>query len=81
MLELLQYESFRKELSNQNCSKFIEEQQLLHWQHYLRTRMKMIQEQADLANSSNTANVINANANNSIINSGVNSNDLINKIG
>ncbi|KAJ8280801.1 hypothetical protein GJAV_G00059130 [Gymnothorax javanicus] len=36
MLELLQYEHFRKELVNAQCAKFIDEQQLLHWQHYSR---------------------------------------------
>ena len=34
MLELLQYEHFRKELVNAQCAKFIDEQQILHWQHY-----------------------------------------------
>jgi len=47
MLELLQYEQFRKELMNAQCAKFIDDQQLLHWQHYQRKRMKLLQEQAD----------------------------------
>lgn len=33
-LELLQYEKFRKELVNPGCAKFLDEQQLLHWQYY-----------------------------------------------
>ena len=46
-LELLQYEHFRRELMNQQCAKFIEDQQLLHWQHYQRRRMKLLQEQSE----------------------------------
>ena len=41
-LDLLQYESFRKEVSNGLCTKFIEDQQLLHWQHYIRKRTKLL---------------------------------------
>ena len=47
MLELLQYEMFRKEIMNAQCAKFIDDQQLLHWQHYQWKRQKLIQEQAD----------------------------------
>lgn len=43
MLELLQYEHFRKELVNAQCAKFIDEQQLLHWQHYARKRTRLQQ--------------------------------------
>jgi mediator of RNA polymerase II transcription subunit 31 len=39
MLELLQYEHFRKELVNAQFVKFIYEQQILHWQHSLRKQM------------------------------------------
>ncbi|ELU07001.1 hypothetical protein CAPTEDRAFT_19520 [Capitella teleta] len=46
-LELLQYESFRKEIMNYQCAKFIDDQQLLHWQHYQRKRMRLLQEEAD----------------------------------
>ncbi|XP_013403195.1 mediator of RNA polymerase II transcription subunit 31-A isoform X2 [Lingula anatina] len=46
-LELLQYEHFRKELVNAQCAKFIDDQQLLHWQHYQRKRIKLLQAQAD----------------------------------
>ncbi|XP_059154802.1 mediator of RNA polymerase II transcription subunit 31-like [Physella acuta] len=47
MIELLQYEHFRKELVNSQCAKFIDDQQLLHWQHYQRKRNALIQEQAE----------------------------------
>lgn len=32
---------------NAQCAKFIDDQQLLHWQHYQRKRMKLLQDQAD----------------------------------
>ncbi|XP_048413470.1 mediator of RNA polymerase II transcription subunit 31 isoform X4 [Stegostoma tigrinum] len=47
MLELLQYEHFRKELVNAQCAKFIDEQQLLHWQHYSRKRVRLQQALAE----------------------------------
>jgi mediator of RNA polymerase II transcription subunit 31 len=47
MLDLLQSEHFRKELRNTQCARFIEDQQLLHWQHYQRKRMRLVGEQAD----------------------------------
>lgn len=40
-LELLQYEHFRRELVNPACAKFIDEQQILHWQYYSRRRMRI----------------------------------------
>lgn len=43
MLELLQYEDFRKELVNTPCAKFIEDQMLLHWQYYTRKRIRLQQ--------------------------------------
>ncbi|PIK33017.1 putative mediator of RNA polymerase II transcription subunit 31 [Apostichopus japonicus] len=46
-LELLQYESFRKELANAQCVRFIEDQQLLHWQHYSYKRMRLQQSHLD----------------------------------
>lgn len=46
-LELLQYEHFRKELVNGRCTKFIDDQQLLHWQHYQRKRMKLLMDEAE----------------------------------
>lgn len=41
-LDLLQYSQFRKELMNNKCAKFIDDQQLLHWQHYIRKRCKLV---------------------------------------
>lgn len=35
-LDLLQYEHFRKEVVNGQCARFIDDQQILHWQHYTR---------------------------------------------
>ncbi|XP_064387088.1 mediator of RNA polymerase II transcription subunit 31-like [Halichondria panicea] len=39
-LDLLQSEQFRHEIANAQCSKFVEEQQLLHWHHYTKKRMQ-----------------------------------------
>ena len=39
-LDLLQSEHFRRELANAQCTKFIEEQQLLHWHYYTKRRMQ-----------------------------------------
>ena len=39
LLDLLQDERFRTELVNVPCVKYIEEQQILHWGHYLRRRL------------------------------------------
>lgn len=47
MLDLLQSEHFRKELMNSQCARFIDDQQLLHWQHYQRKRTRLLVEQAD----------------------------------
>ncbi|KAK3749157.1 hypothetical protein RRG08_019939 [Elysia crispata] len=52
MLELLQYEHFRKELVNAQCAKFIDDQQLFNWQHYHRKRNTMLQEQAEKTQAS-----------------------------
>lgn len=41
-LDLLQYPQFRKELMNNKCAKFIDDQQILHWQHYIRKRSKLV---------------------------------------
>jgi len=54
MLDLLQSEHFRKELMNSQCARFIDDQQLLHWQHYQRKRMRLINEQAERAASAST---------------------------
>lgn len=42
-LDLLQYENFRKEIVNGQCCKFIDDQTVLHWQHYSRKRMKLLE--------------------------------------
>ena len=41
MLDLLQFESFRDELNNPQCTTFIDDQILLHWQHYTRKRVSL----------------------------------------
>ncbi|XP_014676216.1 PREDICTED: mediator of RNA polymerase II transcription subunit 31-like [Priapulus caudatus] len=46
-LDLLQYESFRKEIANFQCAKFIDDQQLLQWQHYTRKRIRLLNQQAE----------------------------------
>ena len=46
-LDLLQYEHFRKEIVNGQCARFIDDQQILHWQHYTRKRVRLLQNQAD----------------------------------
>ncbi len=46
-LDLLQYEHFRKEIVNGQCAKFIDDQQILHWQHYTRKRVRLLQSQAE----------------------------------
>lgn len=46
-LDLLQYEHFRREVVNSQCAKFIDDQQVLLWQHYTRRRMRLFQSQAD----------------------------------
>jgi mediator of RNA polymerase II transcription subunit 31 len=43
-LDLLQYEHFRREMTNSNAAKFVEDQQLLHWQHYIRKRTMLLQQ-------------------------------------
>ncbi|MCL4137177.1 UNVERIFIED_CONTAM: hypothetical protein GTU68_022301 [Idotea baltica] len=42
-LDLLQHENFRKEVVNGQCCKFIDDQMILHWQHYTRKRMKLME--------------------------------------
>lgn len=42
-LDLLQYEHFRRELVNAQCTKFIDDQQILLWQHYTRRRSRLLQ--------------------------------------
>ncbi|CAK8680912.1 mediator of RNA polymerase II transcription subunit 31-like [Clavelina lepadiformis] len=53
MLELLQHEQFRVELANSPSVKFIENQLLLHWKHYIKNRtqedeMELLPSQVDL---------------------------------
>ncbi|XP_018917526.1 mediator of RNA polymerase II transcription subunit 31-A [Bemisia tabaci] len=43
-LDLLQYEHFRREVVNAQCAKFIDDQQVLLWQHYTRRRTRMLTE-------------------------------------
>ncbi|KAI1292123.1 Mediator of RNA polymerase II transcription subunit 31 [Halotydeus destructor] len=52
-LDLLQYEHFRREITNSQCAKFIEDQQLLHWQHYIRKRTRILQQGANANNNQN----------------------------
>lgn len=52
-LELLQHEAFRKEIVNAQCAKFLDDQTILHWQHYSRKRVKLVEN----ATGSNVASV------------------------
>jgi len=49
-LELLQHETFRKEMVSGQCARFLDDQVLLHWQHYTRKRAKLF-ETATTANA------------------------------
>lgn len=63
-LDLLQYSEFRKEMANSKCAKFVEDQQLLHWQHYIRKRCKLVppvQTPASVNNEQGTSNTSFAN--------------------
>lgn len=42
-LELLQHETFRKEIVSGQCARFIDDQVILHWQHYTRRRAKLFE--------------------------------------
>ena len=53
MLELLHYEHFCKELVKAQCVKFIDEQQILHWQHYSRKQMSLQQALAEQQQQNN----------------------------
>lgn len=46
-LDLLQYEHFRREVVSAQCAKFIDDQQILLWQHYTRRRTRLLQTQAE----------------------------------
>jgi mediator of RNA polymerase II transcription subunit 31 len=41
-LQLLQHETFRKECVSGQCARFLDDQVILHWQHYTRRRAKLI---------------------------------------
>merc|ERR1739845_250800 len=42
-LELLQHETFRKEIVSGQCARFLDDQVILHWQHYTRRRAKLFE--------------------------------------
>jgi len=42
-LELLQHETFRKEVVSGQCARFLDDQVILHWQHYTRRRAKLFE--------------------------------------
>jgi len=42
-LELLQHETFRKEIVSGQCVRFLDDQVILHWQHYTRRRAKLFE--------------------------------------
>jgi len=56
-LDLLQYEHFRREVVNSQCTKFIDDQQILLWQHYTRRRTRLLQRQAEEAGTGSTGSV------------------------
>lgn len=55
-LDLLQYEHFRREVVNSQCTKFIDDQQILLWQHYTRRRTRLLQAAAEQTPHSNSQN-------------------------
>ncbi|XP_031836194.1 mediator complex subunit 31 isoform X2 [Nomia melanderi] len=68
-LDLLQYEHFRREVVNSQCTKFIDDQQILLWQHYTRRRTRLLQaaaEQTQHVNPQNNEKIIQTN-NHSIV--------------
>jgi len=42
-LKLLQHETFRKECVSGQCARFLDDQVILHWQHYTRRRAKLFE--------------------------------------
>jgi mediator of RNA polymerase II transcription subunit 31 len=54
-LDLLQHEAFRKELANPSCARFIDDQQVLFWQHYTRQRNTLLQTAAGAAEQAKPA--------------------------
>ena len=65
-LELLQHATFRKEIVNAQCTKFLDDQTILQWQHYSRKRPKLVENAA----AANTAEVASTPASNAPSNSG-----------
>lgn len=55
-LDLLQYEHFRREVVSSQCTKFIDDQQILLWQHYTRRRTRLLQKQAEETIAGSQAN-------------------------
>lgn len=55
-LDLLQYEHFRREVVNSQCTKFIDDQQILLWQHYTRRRTRLLQTAAEQTQHVNPQN-------------------------
>lgn len=55
-LDLLQYEHFRREVVNSQCTKFIDDQQILLWQHYTRRRTRLLQTAAEQTQHANSQN-------------------------
>jgi hypothetical protein len=55
-LDLLQYEHFRREVVSAQCTKFIDDQQILLWQHYTRRRTRLLQSQAEQVQNQTAAN-------------------------
>ncbi|EGI67994.1 MED31 polymerase, partial [Acromyrmex charruanus] len=55
-LDLLQYEHFRREVVNSQCTKFIDDQQILLWQHYTRRRTRLLQTAAEQTQQTNSQN-------------------------
>lgn len=56
MLELLQHETLRKEIVSGECARFLDDQLLLHWQHYSRKRAKLFDSAATAAGPQPTEN-------------------------
>jgi len=58
-LELLQHESFRKEIVSGQCARFLDDQVVLHWQHYSRKRAKLFESSANQQNQPNHSSDLN----------------------
>ncbi|XP_018323484.1 mediator of RNA polymerase II transcription subunit 31 isoform X2 [Agrilus planipennis] len=63
-LDLLQYEHFRRELVNSQCTKFIDDQQILLWQHYTRRRSRLLQNTPPNGLNQDNVNIQNINQSN-----------------